>query len=670
MSLPFRQIHLDFHTAQQITNVGAKFDAERFADTLVDAHVNSINLFARCHHGYIYFDTEKFPERRHPHLEVNLLEKQIEACHARGIKAPIYTTVQWDYFTAQAHPEWLALDERGCVQGPGPFEAGFRQNLLVNSPYLDFLKGHIEEIFECLPVDGLWLDIVKPLDDSSVVARQQMIAAGLDPSDEAARLRFGLEVISEFKREMTAFVRTFSPDCTIFYNEGHISPSIRPALDAYTHLELESLPSGEWGYVHFPVTARYARTLPKPMLGMTGKFHTEWGDFGSYKNREALEYECFQMLALGARCSVGDQLHPNGVLDAPGYELIGKVYAQVAAKEPWCTDTEAVTEIGVLLPEAFGSESMPPTAEPESRIPKPASGAVRMLEAYGYQFDFISFQTDLSGYKVVILPDEIALSQGDADVLEGYLAGGGKVIASHRSGRLGDGTFPNFFGLEYGGDAPYEPDFLAPEGFLAEDLDAEEYVMYLRGAKVSAKEGTDVLASVRRPYFNRTFEHFMSHKHAPSTGEVVYPGVTRKGNLTYFAHPIFGQYQHSAPRWCRTLLRNTLENCLTDPLVTHSGPSTLQVSLNRKKTIGESYILHLLHYLPLRRSDTVDVIEDVISLYNTRLSVALPLGRTVAAVTRVPENETLEWRVTDGRVELELPELVGHQMLEIRFADS
>ena len=665
MSLPFRQIHLDFHTAQQITGVGAKFDAERFVDTLAAAHVNAINLFARCHHGHIYFDTKRFPERRHPHLEVNLLKEQIEACHARGIKAPIYTTVQWDFFTAQAHPEWLALDEDGRVQGPGPFEAGFRHNLRVNSPYLDFLKEHVAEIFELLPVDGLWFDIVKPLDDSSVTTQRQMLAAGLDPSDEDARRRFGLRVISAFKNDMSRFVRGFSDDCTIFYNEGHISPSIYPALDAYTHLELESLPSGEWGYVHFPVTARYARTLPKPILGMTGKFHTEWGDFHSYKNREALEYECFQMLALGAVCCVGDQLHPSGRLDAPSYDLIGKVYASVAAKEPWCTDVRAVTEIGMLLPESFGSETTPPAPTPEGRVPKPSSAAVRMLEAYGYQFDFVSFKTDLSGYKVLILPDDITLSEETAAKLETYLEHGGKIIASYRSGLLADGTFPEFFGLEYRGDAPYQPDFLAPEGFLAEGLDAEEYVMYLRGTEVSAHRGTDVLASVRRPYFNRTFEHFMSHKHAPSTGEAVYPGVTRRGNLTYFAHPIFSQYQHNAPRWCRTLLHNVLQDVLAAPLVKHGGPSTLQVSLNQKRT-GD-YVLHLLHYLPLRRSDTVDVIEDVIPLHNTRLSTAVPTGRTVAAVTRVPEGEALEWRVQNGRVDFELPELVGHQMVEVRF---
>ena len=94
--LPFCQIHLDFHTHESIEGIGADFDPDEFADTLVKANVDSINLFARGHHGWIYYDSQAFPERKHPHLTRNLLKDQIEACHARGIKTPIYVTIQWD----------------------------------------------------------------------------------------------------------------------------------------------------------------------------------------------------------------------------------------------------------------------------------------------------------------------------------------------------------------------------------------------------------------------------------------------------------------------------------------------------------------------------------------------------------------------------------------------
>lgn len=53
--LPFRQIHLDFHTSEAMDGVGADFDPDEFADTLAAAHVNSVTCFARCHHGWLYY---------------------------------------------------------------------------------------------------------------------------------------------------------------------------------------------------------------------------------------------------------------------------------------------------------------------------------------------------------------------------------------------------------------------------------------------------------------------------------------------------------------------------------------------------------------------------------------------------------------------------------------
>ena len=337
MELRFRQIHLDFHTSQHIAGIGSAFDPDEFADTLARARVNSVTCFARCHHGYIYYDTQKNPERRHPHLTRNLLAEQIEACHKRGIRVPIYTTVQWDQFSAEAHPEWLAVDASGKIQGTSPYEAGFYRNLLVNSPYFTFLREHVQEILETFPVDGFFFDIVQPLDDSSTWARQGMQELGLDPSDQQARIQYGHSVLNRFKHDMTDFVRSYSQDCTIFYNAGHISPFARTSFADYSHLELESLPStGQWGYLHYTLTARYARTLNPETLGMTGKFHTTWGDFHSFKNPAALQFECFRMLAMTSKCSIGDQLHPDGKICQTTYDLIGPVYAEVEKKEPWC----------------------------------------------------------------------------------------------------------------------------------------------------------------------------------------------------------------------------------------------------------------------------------------------------------------------------------------------
>lgn len=101
--LRYRQIHLDFHTSEAIHGVGADFDADRFADTLVAAHVDSITLFARCHHGWSYYPSAIGPA--HPGLtRPDLLGEMVQACRARDIETPIYITVQWDEHIARQHP--------------------------------------------------------------------------------------------------------------------------------------------------------------------------------------------------------------------------------------------------------------------------------------------------------------------------------------------------------------------------------------------------------------------------------------------------------------------------------------------------------------------------------------------------------------------------------------
>ena len=674
LSLPMRQIHLDFHTSEHIAGIGADFDADEFADTLFAAGVNSITCFARGHHGWIYYDSAAHPQNIHPHLERNLLKEQIEACHARGIRAPIYTTVQWDHLMAVQHPEWLTLHEDGSYQGNEMYEAGFYRRLAVNSPYFDYLKAHVRDIFESLPVDGFFFDIVQVVADSSLWTVQEMLEAGLDPTDADARLVYGGQVIDRFRSEMTAFVRQFSADCTIFYNRGHIGPHNRRNASAFTHFELESLPSGHWGYSHFPLAMRYARTLGLPCWGHTGKFHTAWGDFHSFKNQEALEYECFRMMAHGAAVMIGDQLPPHGKIERYVYERIGHVYRQMEAKEAWCIDARALSDIAVMTPEEF--------APIDNRGGQPSiSGVHSMLQEAGHQFDIVDSQADFGAYKVLILPDEIPVDAALRAKIEAFLAAGGALIASFEAGLNPEKTAfaLDALGVEVSGEGPrdrfgdlvrgrdYErgdyAEYIIPTGDIGRGLPPTEHVIYMRGMAVRARADATVLAEITAAHFDRTYQHFCSHRQTPSSGKPAGAAIVRKGSAIYFSSPIFSQYHVNAPQWCRRLFLNALEMLLPQPLVMHDGPSTLEVTFN-EQVEARRLVLHLLHYIPIRRSQ-IDTIEDVIPIYNVGVSVRAE--RAVKSARLVPQGVPLEFEAADGRVRFSVPQINGHQMIELAY---
>lgn len=682
--LRFRQIHLDFHTSEQLNAIGSKFDPEQFAETLARAHVNSVTLFARCHHGMIYYDSKINPELVHPGLvDKNLLAEQIRACRARGIRTPIYTTVQWDYHMSQHHPEWVARDASGCAVGEPParqqpiLEPGFYASLCVTSPYRDFLKAHVREIItEFHPVDGLFLDIVFPVDCHCRYCREQMESEGLELHNDEQRKRFAQLSINRFKADMTAFIRSLDKDCTIFYNRGHVGTAHRDALDAYSHLELESLPSGLWGYLHFPATIRYARTLGKDCLSQTGKFHTMWGDFHSFKNQAALEFECFHMLAMNAKCLIGDQLNPDGELSPAVYDLVGKVYAQIEQKEPWCSRAVARTEIGVLTPEEFAGASA-------DNLPNPLRGAVRMLQESALQFDILDSRSDFGLYRLLILPDVIPVNRELQAKLQRYVDQGGKIIASFQSGLdpAGSQFASDLFGVTlrpsqaadlYGKPVAgriYEranyAEYLLPTGEIGRGLPATEHVMYIHGLAVDALPDSEVLADNIASVFDRTYQHFCSHRQSPSSGQKFADAIVRRGPVIYFSHPVFLQYNNNAPRWCKTLLVNAIDLLLGRRILRHTGPSSMITAVNRQAGLNRD-VVHLLHYIPERRSETIDVIEDIIPLYQIGLTVET--DRPVQAVTAEPSGQALAWTCgEDGLLQVTVPEIHGHQMVSIQY---
>ncbi|MHC1750647.1 MAG: beta-galactosidase trimerization domain-containing protein [Cellulosilyticaceae bacterium] len=661
--LRYRQIHLDFHTSEYIGDVGKNFNAQEFVETLKKANVNSITCFARCHHGWLYYPSKKYPALIHPNLKnKNLLLEQIDACHKEHIRVPIYTTVQWDGRIMREHPEWLSVDENGgYINTQNIPEPHFYHTICLNSGYREFFKDHLEDIIDTIGaanVDGLFMDILFQVDCNCKHCQQKMKILGMDSSNKQQRLKYSLIMLEAFKTEITEFIKGMVPHASIFYNSSHVGPAYKAGFKDYSHLELESLPSGGWGYDHFPATSRYARTLGKKMIGMTGKFHTYWGDFHSLKNRAALEFECFNMLAMGAGCSIGDQLHPNGKLSEGAYNLIGQVYQCVAQKEPYCKDAKSVVEIAVMTPEEFYPEGAYNLGISPALI-----GTVRMLQELSYQFDIIDSKTPMEQYQLIIMPDCIYYNPELEKIISDYIAKGGKVIGSYDSCLRKDGA-ETIYGVCYQSESPYDREFVLPNDNIGKTLPKEEFVMYLKGHDVLADRAQIIMHKVK-PYFNREGEKFCSHQHAPSSGEIGYPEVTRKGDVIYFSHPIFALYRKNAAHWCKDMVKDAIALLLENKFVSHNGPSTLITALNHQED-PKRFVLHLLHYIVEKRSEDIYTVEDVIPLNNITFRIYTQ-GKKIIRITSVSNQQNILFKEEGDYIVCVLNQLEGHEILSIEY---
>jgi hypothetical protein len=655
-----RQVHLDFHTPGEIPDVGAEFDAAEFAETIKAAHIDSVTVFSKCHHGYSYHPTDV--GQMHPSLGFDLMGAQIEALHDIDVRAPIYVSVGWDELMADAHPEWRQVDAEGRLVGRGPKEIPGWRLMDLASPYADYVLRQTEEVLERYgPVDGIFFDIVRQDTGAhyNTYRRQRMRDDGVDVDDPTASEAWAQSLERDFMRRAYALVADRNPEATVFFNsrlrpDRDPNAGSRAELPYYSHIEIESLPTGLWGYNHYPLFASFFQTLEHPMLGMTGIFHTAWGDFGSLKTDAALSYECARMVASGAACSVGDQLHPRGKLDGAAYRRLGDVYEKVEALEPWVVNSVAVPEIGVLL-----AETGPRFHTTGRDIDE---GAMRMLLEMHRPFQFLDAQSDFAPYRLLIAPDDVPFSQEVARKIQAYLGDGGALLLTHRAGlAVEDDQFAVDIGVEYLGDAPHSPDFLVAGDAIGSPLADFPHALYERGSRVRSLDA-EILAHVGYPYFTRSADHIMSHRHTAFDTVTDDPAVTQKGRIIYCHSPLFGAYRkHAVPAY-RTLVETLLDRLVPERVVEASNlPSSAELYVLRQPDQDGRHVVHVIHGVPQRRGEEIDIVEDFLPLHDVRIGVRT--DEPVTAVELAPSRAVVQHETRDGVTWVTVPEVAGHQVI-------
>jgi hypothetical protein len=649
--LNFRQVNLDFHTSEMIENIGEKFNKEQFQAALKKGCVNSVTLFAKCHHGWSYHPTKT--NEMHPHLNFDLLGAQIEAAHEIGVKTPVYISAGLDEKTARRHREWLVRNKDESTMWARDFtEAGYHK-LCMSSPYLDHLIEQIEEVCKNYDADGIFLDIVgvQPCYCQSCIAERT--AMGMDPYDEKAVLEHAEMVYKRYAEKTRAAVDKYKKGLPLFHNGGHIRQGRRDLAHYNTHLEIESLPTGGWGYDHFPFSARYCQGLGIEYLGMTGKFHSSWGEFGGFKHPNALRYEVSLAAANGAKCSIGDQLAPNGEMDMVTYDLIGRAYSELKEKEPWLDNVTAVADIAVIAPEAYSREL---STGQMTQVDDSGSGVSRILLEGKYLFDVADFETDLDKYKVVILPDVIRADEKFAMKLKQFCQNGGKILATGKSALYEDkNEFCLDLGAEWIKESPYRPDYFRPSVKI-DGMGDTGYVMYGSGERVRCI-GTE-LGARENPYFNRSYKHFCSHQHTPNSGEYGGAGMTEGQDGIYIAWDIFNDYAVSGEIHLKQITVFALDRLLGErkTLITNlpaQGVATLMEQNSRQ-------ICHLLYASPVKRGNGVEIIEDILPVYD--VSVSIRTDKNISRVYLAPQMEEIPFTYENGRVTAQIKKLECHQM--------
>lgn len=655
-----RQIHLDFHTSEKLLDIGGNFDKKQFQKALKTGNVNSINIFAKGHHGWSYYPTKV--GMQHPNLKFDLLKAQIEACHKIGVRVQVYYTIGWSVKDAEDHPEWVFkgkdgkdnFTEQKKVANPSdPMPWGWPV-LFPEGAYLDLILKQTEELVTQYDIDGLWYDII-PLNSPNYNdwSKRDMVANGIDWQDDEEANGYHVLKTKKFLEKTRQMVLKHKPHASVFYNwTTHLGfeNAFNDELYRYnTKLDLEDLPTAWGGYDVFPYRAKYFANTGMPLVAMSGKFHKAWGEFGGFKHRDAIWYEAAAMVAFGAATNFGDQLHPSGELEMATYKNIGYAFDYVEKIEDFGVGAEHCAAIGMWF------------TQDQSRD----EGMARMLMENQINFVIANNMKDWSGLQVIIIPSKVVLTSNNIDRLKKFQAAGGKLLV------LGKGAFEPHskkfqldLGVSYLGKANYDIDYLYAVDSKADILISSPFLNYEPGIQVSAKQGSEVIAAIREPYFSRTWEHFTSHANTPyRLKDAAHPGIVKNGNTVYVSHNLDKMYFNEGARVHRDIFMHALDALDIEPMVAVDLPSLGRINLLHQPEKNR-YVLHLLYAAPIQRG-SVKVIEDLVTLYNT--PVTLDLKRKVKKIYTIPDGNTLQYEMMDGKVNLAVPEFKGHTAVVIEY---
>jgi hypothetical protein len=635
---PWRKVHIEYHTSRHMPRLAEHFDADAFGDQLLAAHINGATVFAKDMYGYCYYPSSLGP--MHPNLSFDLLGRQVAALRKRKIQVLAYYMTTLNPQLAESHPEWLNAprppvsapsnsEKTSAIdRGYNPWEWSF------SFAQENFVKGELARLKELVSryeLDGVWLDGIG-----------------------------GDALSTSFLKRAREVIKETRPNCLVCpQNQGTFyGLAQRAALVDYSSQEALFTDAAHYGYHYFPTVIRYARGYGIPFHGCTVIFKDFWADFGGLKSPAQMQTEVAAYVSQGARCDIGDQIHPDGRLDPAVYHVIGKAYEHIERIEPYLEQAVPVTEAALL-----GGGDVP--------CNEVNYGWVKLLNESKVQFDIVERDVKWEDrYALILLPENLRVDQDLASRLQAFIAAGGAVIAGHASGLLA-GTEKSWlepYGLHYAGMSPFTPAYMVPRVNFTGDIPSYAYALYEGASQWRAESPARTLAALGEPLFQRNPEHYNSHLQTPFDHTTSYAVLAQSGRVGLIAFPL-GQGYYNQGFWIyRQAFQKVLNEVLPVPLLQSDAHLSTELSLTHqsaKPSIGrkERYMVHIINYSPVRKTPKhTDFYDDPIPLSNLTLRLNLPLRVSTAKALYAGQKLPVR-RAAGGGVEVLVPRVHIHEVV-------
>ena len=622
----FRRVHVLFTSPEWAKERGTYFDADRLIQSLIDANVNCIQLYAKDHWGYCYYNATqgiRFP--------IDILGAVLPKAHAEGIKVLAYFSVGFDEYALGRHPDWRAIDHQGLARR---FRKLFAW-VCLNTPYRKFALQQAEEIAANYDVDGFWVDIIPVVTDGVTTGwnwpadhafeaaqypvpcycascrdrfREQFgrdIPINPTEEDRIISYQFLLDSAAAFIKEFRSIVHKHHPDAIVMYNAGGAPEDAIDDSDANC---AEGLAPNH-SYQSF--SCRWAKSHGKPYeiitsSGLPNSVQSSWSapqpvffDHWTQKPAELLQLETSIAAAHGGNATIGLMPFANGTVEPGQFPALRSAFDRVRQMEPYLKGVETVADVGLAL-------TIEPYRAPH-RWADMMRGALNFHEAVlqgHFQFDVVEARQveRYDRYQAVILAGQLTMSQQEAERIREYVAGGGRLIVSgatslydERGCMLEDFALADVMGVHYSGPIQDRFGYIRlRDPQLARGI--PDVPILINQAPLSLTvDGGETLAWVARPEAMRTEATAMIWGNPAPDDTRLHPVVVRHEFGRGRCYTVGVPLETTGPvgTWTRQMAINLVDSTLDHKSLVTDAPPGVEVVWNRQ---DQRSILHLINH--------------------------------------------------------------------------
>lgn len=635
-------LFFDNHTQMENPDVGRDFDPEYFTDQLKRCGVDYLGFHARCNVGMAYYNTKI--GTRHPSLDHDLFGGLAECCKKKGIALVAYLNGGLSTMEFVKHREW--------ARHPFPGDDFYGKvtpyaiTVCYNSPFRAHIISMVREIAQNYPVNGFFIDCLAPYPCICPTCVTMMKERGIDFNDKDSVVEFARQSMLSYSADIAKAVREYISDPMLYFN----GPDFSTAKDLDTFFDCECLPTAGWGYEFLPSMAHAIRNI-RPgtqILNMTGRFY-DWGDFGGLRTADSLKFDLFYGIAHGMRPNVGGHVHPRGDKDQAVFDRIHEVYSAIRKYDPWYENAVNLADTALVCSTESRAEL---TAKPAVR------SCVRMLDELKIQFDILGADGEKpwDGYKLLILPADIQITDLLAEKIRAHIAKGGAFFAL---GQAAAETFGPELGIRCKGDSGLNPVYFRMHESFSKDLPDMFLSLYVPFAVKAELNGAVSDSRLVKPYYKPQWTGTHAIYYTPPQEETEMPFITVNGKCVWCAGDLCTGYSRRGAIHLRDIFRNVIDSLLDKPLVKDPVlPAFVRLVLTEQPG---RLNLNVISYAPEKRGDC-SVVEEPAAIVDGSVKI-LTAGRKISRVVLAPEGTPVDFRTEGDYTKIDLPVIKGYAMV-------